>query len=525
MARGQTDPGANSYNFLESTYGSGAWGISKRLNSVSSSLASSSSQIITAQWMHWKVTVAGSTLKFVSSLGLTTELSTSDTSFASGIVGILTWGNTVSYVDNYRIRKYTSPEPTTSVGAEEMISPQISISPAPSYGYPNPTITITAIGNSGDSLILYFQQNQVASGTTSITYTITQTLPVGSYNVTAVDLTTGGRTTLLFDVINVGWLSGWGYRKPITINNTQNSNTLSNYQVLVTLDTANLISNGKMMSDCRDIRFTDINGQTLLSYWIESGCNTANTRIWVKVPNIPASSTKTIYVYYGNSSVSSQSNGAATFDFFDDFLGTSLNTTRWYVTSGTSYTVSNSILKITTGAIGLQSALQFNLNSGYLVEARVQYNSNSESGYYSGALEISSSRFIASGNANADATILYMVDSPAYSTTVATFIANGSAGGYNIVFDAPVFSMALNTWYILGDEATPSTAAVWKDYSRLNSYSVSWAKNIGYLSLGAFEGGSFNIKDTSYDWVRVRKYIPPEPVISVGAEQVGGVLI
>jgi hypothetical protein len=122
---------------------------------------------------------------------------------------------------------------------------------------------------------------------------------------------------------------GWKYRRPVIINNTKNSNTLSNYQVLVTLDTASLISAGKMRSDCGDIRFTDSDAQTLLSYWIESGCNTANTRIWVKIPSIPAGSTKTIYVYYGNPNATSQSNGYSTFDFFEDFtsypVGSNLN--------------------------------------------------------------------------------------------------------------------------------------------------------------------------------------------------------
>jgi alpha-tubulin suppressor-like RCC1 family protein len=72
-----------------------------------------------------------------------------------------------------------------------------------------------------------------------------------------------------------------------------------------------------MRSDCGDIRFTDSDAQTLLSYWIESGCNSANTKIWVKVPSIPASSTKTIYVYYGNPSATSKSNGSSTFLAFN----------------------------------------------------------------------------------------------------------------------------------------------------------------------------------------------------------------
>ncbi|MEM5832485.1 MAG: hypothetical protein QXT38_04240, partial [Candidatus Aenigmatarchaeota archaeon] len=46
----------------------------------------------------------------------------------------------------------------------------------------------------------------------------------------------------------------WMYRRPITISNS--GSALTDYQVLVTLDTASLISSGKMRSDCGDIRFT-----------------------------------------------------------------------------------------------------------------------------------------------------------------------------------------------------------------------------------------------------------------------------
>jgi hypothetical protein len=83
--------------------------------------------------------------------------------------------------------------------------------------------------------------------------------------------------------------------------------TLSDYQVLVTADTASLISAGKMRSDCGDVRFRDSDGTTNLSYWNEVACNSASTKFWIKVPSIP-SGTKTIYMYYGNSSATTQSN-------------------------------------------------------------------------------------------------------------------------------------------------------------------------------------------------------------------------
>ncbi|MCD6156254.1 MAG: DUF2341 domain-containing protein, partial [Candidatus Atribacteria bacterium] len=72
--------------------------------------------------------------------------------------------------------------------------------------------------------------------------------------------------------------------------------------------------------DGDDLRFTDSDGTTLLSHWTELyTAEGQNAKIWIKVPEIPASSTKDIYIYFGNASTTSTSSGENTFDFFDDF--------------------------------------------------------------------------------------------------------------------------------------------------------------------------------------------------------------
>jgi hypothetical protein len=50
-----------------------------------------------------------------------------------------------------------------------------------------------------------------------------------------------------------------------------------------------------------------------LNYWIETWNTSGTSTIWVKVPSIPANSTKTIYVYYGNPSATSLSSVVNTF--------------------------------------------------------------------------------------------------------------------------------------------------------------------------------------------------------------------
>ena len=134
----------------------------------------------------------------------------------------------------------------------------------------------------------------------------------------------------------------WAYRVPITITNP-NSSTLTNFQIKVTLNTSDLISSGKMLSTCADIRVSDSDGTTSLNHWV-SGCNSSFTYVWVKVPSIPASSSKVVYIYYGNSFAASQSNPASVFVFYDDFDDGNISDWSLWTDCGTgAKTVSNTV--------------------------------------------------------------------------------------------------------------------------------------------------------------------------------------
>lgn len=101
----------------------------------------------------------------------------------------------------------------------------------------------------------------------------------------------------------LSWFNpGWLFRKSIVLSEAGN-----NVDVLIPVDTATLIGEGKMRGDCGDIRFVDSNGSTLLQYWIEGGCNTSATQIWVRVPSSTVG--KGIYMYYGNSNATSAQMG------------------------------------------------------------------------------------------------------------------------------------------------------------------------------------------------------------------------
>ncbi|MCG8423502.1 MAG: DUF2341 domain-containing protein [Proteobacteria bacterium] len=111
------------------------------------------------------------------------------------------------------------------------------------------------------------------------------------------------------------WLDSWSGVTSITVHNAKHART--DYAVRVIVDTESPIDEGKMNSDCSDIRFSDA-ASNPLSYWLESGCNTTHTRLWVKVVDLPAGISE-LYMQYGNSAAPTASSGVATFPYFEDF--------------------------------------------------------------------------------------------------------------------------------------------------------------------------------------------------------------
>jgi len=114
-----------------------------------------------------------------------------------------------------------------------------------------------------------------------------------------------------------GWLEGYDYRRPITIEE-QSGNTLTDYAVLIEYDFSTLINEGKIKSDLSDLRFADEAGNEL-PYFIFNRTGDV-TKIYVKIPEIPASGSTTIYMYYGNPGASSPTYSPNdVVIFYDDF--------------------------------------------------------------------------------------------------------------------------------------------------------------------------------------------------------------
>uniref|UniRef100_A0A7V3J940 DUF2341 domain-containing protein n=1 Tax=candidate division CPR3 bacterium TaxID=2268181 RepID=A0A7V3J940_UNCC3 len=308
-------------------------------------------------------------------------------------------------------------------------------------------------------------------------------------------------STLLYSSLRSGkkaeaawWDESWLYRKAVNITNSSGSN-LTDFQVSFTLDTASLISAGKMQSDCDDIRITD-QQSNLLPHWIEEnnpGCNNSATKIWTKVPSLPTSGT-TIYVYYGNPSATNTQSGDKVFEFFDDFNSDSLNFQKWQtweVDGSNAYNISGGKLQLTGGG-----------NTGFITKS------------YSGNNYRIVSRMIGQSDSGllcrvSDKDHLYLVRTNVAGYATDYFIRNGSwsglGGGY------PDFGSWAN-YRIVEFSANGNSLSSKVDGIQMNTITNNTFSS-GGIGLRKYGGNPF------FDWIYVIKYASSDPSSSLSSEE------
>jgi hypothetical protein len=100
------------------------------------------------------------------------------------------------------------------------------------------------------------------------------------------------------------WLSGWTYRRELTIDSSLVDDALTDFPVLVKLDSA-FFDFSDAKTNGEDVRFTSSDGTTQLKYEIESWDSTGGkAEIWVKIPSVSSTTDTDFYMYYGNSGAS-----------------------------------------------------------------------------------------------------------------------------------------------------------------------------------------------------------------------------
>jgi len=361
--------------------------------------------------------------------------------------------------------------------------------------------------NSGGELEVGVELGDIGFNTT-LGYVMESTDWQGGNDRTApastIPLTRGGtRAAQPGQEIDNNWYnSDWGFRNPITIDNTGNSNALTNYQVSVTVT-----YDSDMQIDFDDIRFTDNDGKTLVDYWLESKTDSTTAKFWVEVPSIAASGTKTIFVYYGNPTADSISNGDNTFQFFDDFNDNLINTTKWdpYDLNG-----STGIATETSG----EMHLTVTVNSAPPVLP-------SKQSFSDGILECKAK--VVTSTAVAHLLVDFRYDGSGKIQFAAT--GNQEMYFYDSGFVGRIFTFEdlnnhLNEWHFM--QAKYSGTSVWgyiKNLADSNEWSNSGTVSTistGPIGLCVWQASAEN----AYDDLRVRQYTSPEPTTSVGSPEV-----
>ena len=107
----------------------------------------------------------------------------------------------------------------------------------------------------------------------------------------------------------------WAYGATITIDATQLTKNLTDYQVAVYLIPATF-SYAHARSDGADLRFSTSPGKSAsfdLLHYTETWNPAGASRVWVTLPTIKAGATTSIYMFYGNPSATSTSSQAKVF--------------------------------------------------------------------------------------------------------------------------------------------------------------------------------------------------------------------
>ena len=322
----------------------------------------------------------------------------------------------------------------------------------------------------------------------------------------------------------------WLYQDDVSIKENSGAD-LTDFQVLLEL-TAENFDFTQAQDNGEDIRFinTDLK---LLPYWIESWDKAGQTaKIWIKIPSIPASSTVTIWFYYGNADVSSASNGTNTFLFFDDFEVDSDSDYEIKEDGGQdafSYDETNDRISIDSirGRDGISSYYLRNVaqNTGWYVSMKGRLGTPSGTSYDNilGIWLSKEKGNVAEGSATR--TDFYtrvhvsIIEPSSYEGTVVGFHKDGSHTSEKILQQLHDQDVLFELWAtsdtMKGKVSVGGVTKHEKEYSHTVSLS-----DINYLVWGDLEGPPSYVYYTapSVGWMdefRVRKYASPEPDCSI----------
>ena len=310
-------------------------------------------------------------------------------------------------------------------------------------------------------------------------------LPIVSATIPALSDYTGNRTFTYQLPASAGDQTGYQVKFILS-----NATGVSGYYAPDNL----IYTNGSTRTDWLDVNATDGSG-TPLKFWLENNTYTSkNATAWVKVPAISIANTSTGRWYFGNASQSmSTMDGLNTFEFWDDFLGDSLNATKWGTTSSPTVSVASGILSVSASS-GASARDVYGISTFDKNYSLVSYEKTGHSGLSSSAYE-SVGWAPAGGPTYVGIYAYYSLNSPPYMNVV-----GGSKT--SVTWDANIYYRT----EIIRNSTTTITTIGSNKYLDSTSYSGALAPE--YYVYNGGEAAS-----VSSDWIFVRKSTTTEPVI------------
>jgi hypothetical protein len=310
----------------------------------------------------------------------------------------------------------------------------------------------------------------------------------------------------------MAWLTGWQYRKKITIQGSSGAGT--NYQILLKVGE----SSGATGADFHleglsanfpsgenqggDLQFTSSDGSTLLDFWVEKVTGTSPNRVayvWVEVAE-DLGSNQDIYCYFGNNSASNASNGSNTWIFFND--GSALNFDQYRNLSGgdvsSEFSVSDGVIVHTkAGTPDYSQAIKNTTLSNLKIRGKVNF----------GTLQsIEGVGLVARYNGYDQFYLVQAEYYTGYPNSVRWSIQRRNNGGALLaVTNSP--SLSANTWYDFEFRLNGSSLEFW-----VNGSSFLTATDTTFTSGYFGIHGDWNVGTShQYDNICVGKYVSPEP--------------
>ncbi len=303
--------------------------------------------------------------------------------------------------------------------------------------------------------------------------------------------------------------NGWGHRSKIIIDNTLNANELTDHQVSFILDSQTMINDGKLNSECEDLRFADSNGADELNYWIDSStCDSDSTQAWINIPIFAASSEHSIYVYYGNDQASDGSDGDNTFDFYDDFIGSSIDLTKWEDAGSIGgCSVSSGELLCIEGSGGDYRWIktkEYTVPATFFVEFAMRPSWGTSQHDWDAGIDFGSNYIAYKDDTNNGTEAMVIVDNAPWDSR--------SSGGV-------VRNYSDNNTYHKYRAERNQTDRRFYDLTDDRSHTRNAVGDVGIGKINFYGDADTSGYGAYYDWIRVRDYVNPEPTTSIGTQE------